>query len=39
VLAERVGEGRWSRDEALGFARAILFDSPASLLGMSPGDP
>jgi hypothetical protein len=36
VLAERVSEGRWSRDDALRFARAILHDSPASLLGMVP---
>ncbi len=36
VLAERIELGQFDRASALGFARAILFDSPQSLLGMVP---
>ena len=36
VLAEKVGQGQYSIDEALGVARATLFDSPQTLLGMKP---
>jgi glucuronate isomerase len=36
VLAGRVEQGQFSRDEALAVARAILYDSPQSLLGMTP---
>ena len=36
VLAERVEQGQFSIDEALSVARAILFDSPQALLGMTP---
>jgi hypothetical protein len=36
VLAERVELGQFDVEDAVGFARAILFDSPQSLLGMVP---
>jgi len=36
VLAARVAQGQYSRDDALAVARAILFESPQSLLGMTP---
>jgi glucuronate isomerase len=36
VLAEKVDQGQYTIDEALGIARQILFDSPQSLLGMQP---
>lgn len=36
VLADAIGEGRFSREEALAFAGKILFESPQSLLGMTP---
>ena len=36
VLAERIQQGQYTRDEALGVARAILFESPQSLLGFIP---
>jgi len=36
LLAKRVDAGQFTRDEALQFARAILFDSPQELLGMIP---
>ncbi len=36
VLAEKIEQGQFTRDEALGIARAILFDSPQSLLGIKP---
>ena len=36
LLAERIDAGQFTRDEALQFARAILFDSPQELLGMIP---
>ncbi len=38
VLAEAEAQGRFGREEALGFARAILCESPRSLLGMMPRD-
>lgn len=38
VLAEKIEQGQFTKDEALGIARAILFDSPQSLLGMKPRD-
>jgi hypothetical protein len=37
VLAQKVTQGQYSVDEALSIARAILFESPQSLLGMKPG--
>ncbi|MHB8970080.1 MAG: hypothetical protein ACYC3X_17330 [Pirellulaceae bacterium] len=36
VLAHKVLQGQYSREDALAVARAILFDSPRSLLGMVP---
>jgi hypothetical protein len=36
VLATNVEQGRSTLDEALAIARAILFDSPQTLLGMKP---
>ena len=36
VLAEKVEQGQYSRDDALAVARAVLHDSPQSLLGMVP---
>ncbi len=36
VLAEKVEQGQYSRDDALAVARAVLYDSPQSLLGMVP---
>jgi hypothetical protein len=38
VLAERIDLGQFTRDEALAFARAILYESPQTLLGMAPHD-
>jgi glucuronate isomerase len=38
ALAERVEKGQYTLDEALQIARAILYDSPQSLLGMRPRD-
>ena len=36
VLADKVEQGQYTRDDALAVARAILFDSPQTLLGMTP---
>jgi hypothetical protein len=36
VMAERIELGQFDRESALSYARAILFDSPQSLLGMVP---
>jgi hypothetical protein len=36
VLAEKIGQGQYSREEALAVARAILYESPQTLLGMIP---
>jgi hypothetical protein len=36
VLAEKIEQGQYSRDDALAIARAILYESPQSLLGMVP---
>lgn len=36
VLAEKIEQGQYSRDDAMVVAKAILFDSPQSLLGMTP---
>ena len=38
VLAERVEQGQYSRDEALAVARRILYESPQSLLGIVPSE-
>ncbi|HUT89051.1 MAG TPA: hypothetical protein VMY37_06130 [Thermoguttaceae bacterium] len=36
VLAEKISQGQHDRDEALSIARAILYETPQSLLGMVP---
>ena len=36
VLAQRITQGQYTRDEALAIARAILFESPQSLIGFLP---
>lgn len=36
VLAEKIAQGQFTRDEALAVMRAILYESPQSLLGMTP---
>ena len=36
VLAEKVQMGQYTRDEALSIARAILYETPQDLLGMTP---
>ena len=39
VLAEKVSQGQYDLDGALGIARQVLFETPQSLLGMKPGEP
>ena len=36
VLAEKISQGQYSRDEALSAAKAILYDTPRELLGFLP---
>jgi len=36
VLAQRIKQGQYSREEALAVARAILYETPQTLLGMTP---
>jgi hypothetical protein len=36
VFAEKVEQGQYTVDDALSIARSILFDSPQTLLGMTP---
>ena len=36
ALAERIEQGQYSQDEALKIAKAILYESPQQLLGMTP---
>jgi hypothetical protein len=36
VLAEKIEQGQYGRDDALAVARAVLYHSPRSLLGMKP---
>ena len=36
VLAEGISRGQYSRDDAIAIARAILYETPQSLLGMVP---
>jgi glucuronate isomerase len=36
VLAHKILQGQYTREDALAIARAILYDSPRSLLGMVP---
>ena len=41
VLARQIDQGRYTRDEALRIARAIVYETPQTLLGMVPraGEP
>ena len=39
VLAEKIRQGQYSRDDALAIAKSILYESPQSLLGMVPVAP
>ncbi len=39
VLAEKIQQGQYAREEALAVARAILFESPQTLLAMRPRVP
>lgn len=39
VLAEKIAQGQYTRDDALSIARAILFETPQTLLGMVPRSP
>jgi len=34
VLAEKIEQGQYTRNDALAIARAILYESPRTLLGM-----
>ena len=36
VLAEKIEQGQYSFNDAVEIARAVLYDSPQSLLGMTP---
>jgi len=36
VLAQKVGQGQYTVDEALAIAWQILFETPQTLLGMQP---
>jgi len=36
VLAQKIEQGQQTMAQALDFSRAILFDSPQTLLGMTP---
>ena len=36
VLAEKIEQGQYTRDDALAIARSILYESPRTLLGMVP---
>ncbi len=36
VLAQKVAQGQYTRDEALSIARSILYETPQTLLGMVP---
>jgi len=36
VLADKIEQGQYSRTDAMAVTRAILFESPQSLLGMTP---
>jgi glucuronate isomerase len=39
VLAEKIDQGQYTRDDALGIARTMLYESPQTLLGMTPRAP
>ena len=36
VIADKVRQGQYTRDDALSIAKAILYETPQSLLGMVP---
>ncbi len=36
VLGEKVAQGQYSMDEAIGIARSVLFETPQTLNGMTP---
>jgi hypothetical protein len=36
VLGEKIAQGQYSLDEAVSIARAILYDTPQTLNGMTP---
>jgi hypothetical protein len=36
VLAQKVAQGQYSKDDAVSIARAILFETPQTLVGMQP---
>lgn len=36
VLAEKIAQGQYSREDALAVAREILYQTPQTLLGMVP---
>ena len=36
VLGQKIEQGQYAFDEALAIARAILYESPQTLLGMTP---
>ncbi len=36
VLAEKILQGQYTRDDALGIAKSVLFETPQTLLGMVP---
>ena len=36
VLADKIKQGQYTRDDALAIAKAILFETPQTLLGMVP---
>jgi len=36
VLAEKIEQGQYTRNDAVAIARAILFETPQTLLGMTP---
>ena len=36
VLAQKIEQGQYTREEAVDVARAILHESPQTLLGMQP---
>ncbi len=38
VLAEKIEQRQYARGDALAIARAILFEAPQTLLGITPGD-
>jgi len=39
VLANKVEQGQYTRDDAIAIARAILYETPQTLNGMKPFPP